>query len=72
MITDSNAHQQFVNRKPPMNVSDFKSTLKTHNDDHKKFFGLTTYQDSFYGNKKSATKSIDTQLFAKQERKRRE
>ena len=54
-----------------MNVSDFYSTLKTHNDDHKKFFGLTTYQDSFYGTKKSASKTINTQLYAKNERKRR-
>lgn len=38
MVTAKNAHQQFVNRRPPMNVSDFYSTLKTHDDDHKKLY----------------------------------
>jgi hypothetical protein len=32
----SNPHQQFVKRAYPMNVTDFYSTLKNHDDTHKK------------------------------------
>lgn len=31
-----NPHQQFVKRKFPMNVTDFYSTLKNHDENHKK------------------------------------
>lgn len=37
MITSNqNPHQQFVKRKYPMNVTDFYSTLKNHDDNHNK------------------------------------
>jgi hypothetical protein len=36
LINEKNAHQQYVKRQYPQNVTNFKSTLKSHPDDHKK------------------------------------
>lgn len=36
MLDKSNAHHKFLTRNYPMNSSNFKSTLKKHNEDHKR------------------------------------
>ena len=51
MIGEKNPDQAHVNRKIPMNCSDFGSTLKKHHPDHGKFFGLSTYASAFQDQK---------------------